>query len=142
VSQAPTSVEAVSPAPAQQGLRPWWRGWGSREAPNNGLVTSSRLPSAAGVQNRLFPKTRSWFALGAPLELLSPLSVARALVAFNAVAWLSAGIAWARLGLTRLWWQAPGQRLAGQCSSGQRRSTKEGRRSCSPGRRPLAACSS
>jgi EAL domain-containing protein (putative c-di-GMP-specific phosphodiesterase class I)/GGDEF domain-containing protein len=99
VSQAPTSVEAVSPAPAQQGLRPWWRGWGSREAPNNGLVTSSRLPSAAGVQNRLFPKTRSWFALGAPLELLSPLSVARALVAFNAVVWLSAGIAWARLGL-------------------------------------------
>jgi predicted signal transduction protein with EAL and GGDEF domain len=33
------------------------------------------------VKSRLFPKTRSWFALGAPLELLSPLSVLRILYA-------------------------------------------------------------
>ena len=41
-------------------------------------MTSERLASET-VQHRLFPKTRSWFALGAPLELLSPLSVLRIL---------------------------------------------------------------
>ena len=41
-------------------------------------MTSERLASET-VHHRLFPKTRSWFALGAPLELLSPLSVLRIL---------------------------------------------------------------
>ncbi|MGH9101887.1 MAG: putative bifunctional diguanylate cyclase/phosphodiesterase [Acidimicrobiales bacterium] len=40
-------------------------------------MTSARLPTTAPVRNRLFPKIRSWFALGAPMELLSPLSVLR-----------------------------------------------------------------
>jgi EAL domain-containing protein (putative c-di-GMP-specific phosphodiesterase class I)/GGDEF domain-containing protein len=54
-------------------------------------VTSGRLASAT-VRHRLFPKTRSWFTLGAPLELLSPLSVLRILFAL-AVLWPVVGIA-------------------------------------------------
>jgi EAL domain-containing protein (putative c-di-GMP-specific phosphodiesterase class I)/GGDEF domain-containing protein len=50
-------------------------------------VTSERLPPAVSVQNRLFPKTRSWFALGSPLELLSPLSVLRVIYALAVVLW-------------------------------------------------------
>ena len=50
-------------------------------------VTSSRLGADAEVSNRLFPKTRSWFALGSPLELLSPLSVVRLLFAEAVVTW-------------------------------------------------------
>src|ERR1700735_4220665 len=54
-------------------------------------VKSARLASDAEIKNRLFPKTRSWFALEAPLELLSSLSVLRILfalelIAFSAVA--------------------------------------------------------
>lgn len=37
------------------------------------------------MQNRLLPKVRSWLALGAPLELLSPLSALRALVSLAIV---------------------------------------------------------
>jgi GGDEF domain-containing protein len=40
----------------------------------------------------MFPKTRSWFALGAPLELLSPLSVLRILFALGMVAWPIEGL--------------------------------------------------
>jgi EAL domain-containing protein (putative c-di-GMP-specific phosphodiesterase class I) len=50
-------------------------------------VTSTRLPADAPVQSRLFPKTRSWLALGAPLELLSPLSVLRIVYAQALVLW-------------------------------------------------------
>lgn len=50
------------------------------------VVTSDRLGHDA-VANRLFPKVRSWFALGAPLELLSSLSVARILVIVAACTW-------------------------------------------------------
>jgi len=39
------------------------------------------------VANRVFPKTRSWFALGAPLELLSPLSVLRIILAMATIVW-------------------------------------------------------
>jgi EAL domain-containing protein (putative c-di-GMP-specific phosphodiesterase class I) len=46
------------------------------------------------VQNRLFPKTRSWFALDAPLALLSPLSVLRVVFAFAAFTWILAGVVW------------------------------------------------
>jgi diguanylate cyclase len=44
------------------------------------------------VRSRTFPKTRSWFALGAPLELLSPLSVLRILFAVDIVAWPIEGL--------------------------------------------------
>jgi EAL domain-containing protein (putative c-di-GMP-specific phosphodiesterase class I)/GGDEF domain-containing protein len=50
-------------------------------------VTSGRLPPEVAVENRLFPKTRSWFALGAPIELLSPLSVARILFGAATILW-------------------------------------------------------
>ena len=71
-----------------------WRGW--QPAPTaarpigTGTVTSDRLRADAPVRNRLFPKVRSWFALGAPLELLSPLSVARVVVAISLPVWLAA----------------------------------------------------
>jgi EAL domain-containing protein (putative c-di-GMP-specific phosphodiesterase class I)/GGDEF domain-containing protein len=59
-------------------------------------VTSSRLPAHAPVQSRLFPKTRSWLALGAPLELLSPLSVLRIVFGLAIVLWTAerAALAW------------------------------------------------
>ncbi len=54
------------------------------------IVTSDRLGHDA-VANRMFPKVRSWFALGAPLELLSPLSVARILVLVGSATWALGG---------------------------------------------------
>lgn len=50
-------------------------------------MKSTRLASEAQVKSRLFPKTRSWFALGAPLELLSPLSVLRIIYALVLLVW-------------------------------------------------------
>jgi predicted signal transduction protein with EAL and GGDEF domain len=50
-------------------------------------VKSTRLASEAQVKSRMFPKIRSWFALGAPLELLSPLSVLRVLYALLLLSW-------------------------------------------------------
>ena len=44
------------------------------------------------MRSRMFPKTRSWFALGAPLELLSPLSVLRILFATAMVLWPVQGL--------------------------------------------------
>lgn len=41
------------------------------------------------VRNRLFPKTRSWLALGAPLELLSPLSVVRVVYGMLFMCWVA-----------------------------------------------------
>jgi len=64
-----------------------WRGWATPGGSANRPVKSTRLASEAQVKSRLFPKTRSWFALGAPLELLSPLSVLRILYALLLVAW-------------------------------------------------------
>jgi EAL domain-containing protein (putative c-di-GMP-specific phosphodiesterase class I)/GGDEF domain-containing protein len=64
-----------------------WRGWASPDSAAGGPVTSARLGQAARPRSRLFPKTRSWFALDAPLELLSPLSVLRVLFALATVAW-------------------------------------------------------
>ncbi len=62
---------------------------GSLAAPSHHskAVRSTRLSSEAQIRNRLFPKTRSWFALEAPLELLSPLSVVRILFGLNIVTW-------------------------------------------------------
>jgi EAL domain-containing protein (putative c-di-GMP-specific phosphodiesterase class I)/GGDEF domain-containing protein len=64
-----------------------WQGWTAPNGGGSGSVTSTRLPADAPVQSRLFPKTRSWIALGAPLELLSPLSVLRILYAQALVLW-------------------------------------------------------
>lgn len=50
------------------------------------LVTSDRISSRAKVKNSFFPKIRSWFILGGPIELLSPLSVARVLASLGAIA--------------------------------------------------------
>jgi EAL domain-containing protein (putative c-di-GMP-specific phosphodiesterase class I)/GGDEF domain-containing protein len=52
------------------------------------------LQADAHVRNRLFPKTRSWFALEAPLALLSPLSVLRVIYAFAALTWILMGFIW------------------------------------------------
>jgi diguanylate cyclase len=57
-------------------------------------ATSVPLQADAQVRNRLFPKTRSWFALDAPLALLSPLSVLRLLYAFAGVTWILVGFVW------------------------------------------------
>lgn len=50
---------------------------------------------------RLFPKTRSWVALGTPLELLSPLSVLRVLYPLAALCWLAESLllGWPRASL-------------------------------------------
>jgi predicted signal transduction protein with EAL and GGDEF domain len=64
-----------------------WRGWAQPGGSATTAVKSTRLAPDAPVQSRLFPKTRSWFALGAPLELLSPLSVLRIVYALLLLAW-------------------------------------------------------
>src|SRR5271155_246207 len=69
-----------------------WRGWASRAGGSPTSVTSDRLSSEVAVRNRMFPKTRSWFALGAPLELLSPLSVLRIVYALAVVLWPLEGL--------------------------------------------------
>lgn len=51
------------------------------------VVRSQRLASGAAVQSRLFPKMRSWIALGMPLELLSPLAVLRVVFPVCAALW-------------------------------------------------------
>ncbi len=63
-----------------------WQAW-TASGGGAGSVTSARLSADVPVQNRMFPKTRSWFALGAPLELLSPLSVVRVIYALAVVLW-------------------------------------------------------
>jgi diguanylate cyclase len=67
-----------------------WRGWTAGSTTSD-EVQSTRLPAEAAVQNRFFPKVRSWFALGAPLELLSPLSLLRVLYLVAAVGWALVG---------------------------------------------------
>ncbi len=69
-----------------------WRGWVGRGSLDVHPVTSARLAASARPRNRLFPKTRSWFALDAPIELLSPLSVVRVLFAVAAGSWLVIGL--------------------------------------------------
>jgi diguanylate cyclase len=68
-----------------------WRGWGGSAHDGGASVTSTRLDGDVVVA-RWFPKVRSWFALGAPLELLSPLSVARVVVLAGFVTWPVAAI--------------------------------------------------
>jgi EAL domain-containing protein (putative c-di-GMP-specific phosphodiesterase class I)/GGDEF domain-containing protein len=71
-----------------------WRGWATPGGSASKPVKSTRLAPEAQVKSRLFPKTRSWLALGAPLELLSPLSVLRIVFALLLLAWpLTAAVA-------------------------------------------------
>jgi len=70
---------------------PTWQGWLEQSAETS-AVTSAKLAPDAHVANRLFPKTRSWFALESPLELLSPLSVLRILFALGVVTWPLVGL--------------------------------------------------
>ena len=63
-----------------------WAGWSTTAAGADSRVTSDRLGSR-DVANRMFPKVRSWLALGAPLELLSPLSIARIVALLAAATW-------------------------------------------------------
>jgi EAL domain-containing protein (putative c-di-GMP-specific phosphodiesterase class I)/GGDEF domain-containing protein len=72
------------------------QGWREWSALQSGVTTATSVPlqGDAQVRNRLFPKTRSWFALDAPLALLSPLSVLRIIFAFAAVTWFLAGLVW------------------------------------------------
>ena len=53
-----------------------WTGWATSASGESLQVTSDRLDQD-DVASKMFPKVRSWIALGAPLELLSPLSIAR-----------------------------------------------------------------
>jgi EAL domain-containing protein (putative c-di-GMP-specific phosphodiesterase class I)/GGDEF domain-containing protein len=70
-----------------------WRGWAKPGGSDNKPVKSTRLTAEAQVKSRLFPKIRSWFALGAPLELLSPLSVLRIVYPLLMMVWaLTAGV--------------------------------------------------
>ena len=70
-----------------------WRGWAKPGGSDNKPVKSTRLAAEAQVKSRLFPKIRSWFALGAPLELLSPLSVLRIVYPLLMMVWaLTAGV--------------------------------------------------
>jgi len=72
------------------------RGWREWSALQSGVTTATSVPlqAEAQVRNRLFPKTRSWFSLDAPLALLSPLSVLRLVYAFAAVTWALVGVVW------------------------------------------------
>ena len=70
-----------------------WRQWAT-PIPVASSATSAPLGSHAAVRNRLFPKTRSWFALDAPLALLSPLSVLRMMFALATVSWSIAAALW------------------------------------------------
>src|ERR1700683_3642370 len=78
-----------------------WRGWVNEDGVEGRAVTSTRLDSSARPRSRLFPKTRSWFALDAPLELLSPLSVLRILFALATLTWPLAGFAVSWPGIDR-----------------------------------------
>ena len=73
-----------------------WREWSGLHSGVTAAATATSVPlqADAQVRNRLFPRTRSWFALDAPLALLSPLSVLRLLFAFAAVTWILVGLVW------------------------------------------------
>jgi diguanylate cyclase len=70
-----------------------WRRWATPIAVVSS-ATSAPLGPRAPVRNRLFPKTRSWFALDAPLALLSPLSVLRLMFGLATVSWTVGSILW------------------------------------------------
>jgi diguanylate cyclase len=75
-----------------------WRGWAGTPRARD-AVKSAPLAAGAPLGNRLFPKTRSWFTLGAPIELLSPISVFRILFGLQMIMWPIAGAPWRWPGL-------------------------------------------
>src|SRR5579875_959807 len=70
-----------------------WRGWTASGGVGTS-VESARLAPGTPVESRVFPKIRSWWALGAPLELMSPLSVLRVLFLVGALSWSLCGVVW------------------------------------------------
>lgn len=70
-----------------------WRGWAAAPSPAS-AVESAPLAPGTPVESRVVPKIRSWFALGAPIELMSPLSILRILFLVVALLWPVAGLAW------------------------------------------------
>jgi diguanylate cyclase len=65
-----------------------WTGWATNASGSDLRVTSDRL-GRSEVANRWFPKIRSWIALGAPIELLSPLSVGRVCALVAIATWIA-----------------------------------------------------
>jgi diguanylate cyclase (GGDEF)-like protein len=97
---------------AQQGA---WQGWADELSGLDRAVVLER--PGAGRHGGPFPKIRSWFALGAPAELLSPLSLLRVLVPLVAlgvplvavgsrVPSVTQDVAWAGLGCLAVLWGA------------------------------------
>ncbi|MGH9088175.1 MAG: putative bifunctional diguanylate cyclase/phosphodiesterase [Acidimicrobiales bacterium] len=72
-----------------------WRGWVAATGSDDS-VRSAPLAAGTPVESRVFPKIRSWFALGAPIELMSPQSVLRILFLVGSLLWPVAGLAWRR----------------------------------------------
>lgn len=88
---APTRVGAEVPRGGGRAAGTW-RGWAAAASPA-AAVESTPLAPGTPVGSRVVPKIRSWFALGAPIELMSPLSVLRILFLVGAVIWPVAGLA-------------------------------------------------
>ncbi len=84
----PTTPDAFPSIPAVQRKGPGDDDSGM----GSGAVTSTRLAPEADVRSKLFPKTRSWFALDSPLELLSPLSVFRIICVLELILWPLAAV--------------------------------------------------
>jgi len=108
VGPSPPAVPAVPTAPAVHAApaasagsewRSWagsseWRGWAGSAAAT-GSVTVGAVPLVSGASgSRILLRTRSWFALESPMELLSPLSVLRILFGIGLVLWPLLGVAW------------------------------------------------
>ena len=58
---------------------PSWRGWDDVDSPDGGGPASVHAIDAGARSGGWFPSARAWLALGAPIELLSPLAVLRVL---------------------------------------------------------------
>ena len=103
-----------------------WRGWAAASGSDGEVVTSTRLALGGAALRRVFPKTRSWFALDSPMELLSPLSVLRALYGVAIVFWPLAGLAWrwsglaVRVVLPRAWSPSSPGRCCSACERWRR----------------------
>lgn len=68
-----------------------WRGWEQDNGTARRVDTTARLGTTGDDADGRFPWTRSWVALGSPLELLSPLAVLRVNFAFGALAFTLVG---------------------------------------------------
>jgi EAL domain-containing protein (putative c-di-GMP-specific phosphodiesterase class I)/GGDEF domain-containing protein len=61
------------------GAPPSWRGWDDIDSSAVGSPTNAQALGPGNGSGGWFPNARSWMALGAPIELLSPLAVLRVL---------------------------------------------------------------